>query len=113
MTIDVPTEYEEILRQAVASGAFETPADAMRHALQLLQREQWSTRSRQDAGTADDAELLPDDLDPDAVAASQGVGPMADPDSGAATSWPEDDDFDAWLKDLRALRGQGEPRAIP
>ena len=40
MTLDVPSEYEDILRQAVASGAFANEEEALRHALQLLANQQ-------------------------------------------------------------------------
>ena len=40
MTIDIPNDYEDILRQAVASGAFANPEDALRRALELFAAEQ-------------------------------------------------------------------------
>ncbi len=40
MTIDIPSDYEDILRQAVASGAYAKPEDALRHALELFAAEQ-------------------------------------------------------------------------
>ncbi|MCA9186164.1 MAG: hypothetical protein R3E01_36195 [Pirellulaceae bacterium] len=40
MTHDVPSEYENILRNAVASGRFETQQAALLYALQLLAQQQ-------------------------------------------------------------------------
>ena len=40
MTLDVPSEYEDILRRAVASGRFADEQAALRHALQLLAEQQ-------------------------------------------------------------------------
>jgi len=40
MTVNVPTELEEFVRRAVASGAFKDSDDVIRHALELLRREQ-------------------------------------------------------------------------
>lgn len=40
MTLDVPSEYEAVIQQAVASGAFANPEAALRHALDLLAVEQ-------------------------------------------------------------------------
>lgn len=39
MTFDVPSDYEDILRNAVASGAFASTEDALRHALELFAAE--------------------------------------------------------------------------
>lgn len=113
MALDVPAEYEKVIRKAVASGAFKTPEEAMRHAFGLLEREQRAGDSSKGSSTTDDAlEVLPEDLDPRAVARTQGVGPIQDPDAGAADSWPQDEDFDGWMADLRQLRGQGVPREV-
>ena len=108
MTLDVPAEYEEIIRQAVASGAFSSPEEAVRHALELLQHEQ----KKADAHRAK-TEMLPEDLDPNAVARDQGVGPIQDPDAGSAETWPADEIIEHWLADLQILRGHGTPRQIP
>jgi Arc/MetJ-type ribon-helix-helix transcriptional regulator len=40
MTLNVPREYESLLSEAVASGAFADPESALRHALELLADEQ-------------------------------------------------------------------------
>jgi len=72
MTINVPTELEEFVRRAVASGAFKDPEDVIREALELLRREQktaspapapreggqWRGRVK----VADDFDELPADL---------------------------------------------------
>jgi Arc/MetJ-type ribon-helix-helix transcriptional regulator len=113
MTLDVPAEYENVIRKAVASGAFKSPEEAMRHAFALLEREQRVGDSFEGSSKADDVlEVLPEDLDPRAVAKMQGIGPIQDPDAGAADSWPEGEDFDEWMADLRHLRGQGVPREL-
>ena len=39
MTFNLPSEYADILNNAVASGAFASPADALRHALELFAAE--------------------------------------------------------------------------
>ena len=108
MTIDVPTPYEEIIRKAVASGAFKSPEEAVRHALVLLEREQQAIETSKLVN----GDALPDDLDPDLVARAQGVGPIRNPDEGAEQSWLEDEDFEGWIADLRRLRGHGLPREI-
>ncbi len=56
MTIDIPSDYEDILRQAVASGAYANPEAALRHALELFaaeqvsgeqpKRDRWNERNR-------------------------------------------------------------------
>jgi Arc/MetJ-type ribon-helix-helix transcriptional regulator len=108
MTLEIPAEYEAIIRKAVSSGAFDTGEDAIRHALRLLEREQASTCLDAIATPSDlDALMLPEDLDPDLAAKYQRVGPIQDPDAGAAESWPDNEDFDAWLADLRNLRAEG------
>lgn len=117
MTLDVPAEYEAIIRRAVESGAFNSVDEAMRHALALLEREQKATSPQKGEpsldSTGQDLQALPDDVDADTVAQLQGVAPIQDPDAGAAESWPrEEEDFDAWLADLQALRAQGMPRTI-
>ena len=73
MTINVPAEYEELVRKAVASGLFKNPEDVVRRAFQLLEQEQecassgprkerqggqWRGRVR----IADDFDELPPDL---------------------------------------------------
>lgn len=40
MTLNIPSEYENVIRQAVANGAFARPEDALAHALQLFAQEQ-------------------------------------------------------------------------
>jgi len=40
MTLNVPSEYHDILQNAVASGAFSDSDSALRHALELLASEQ-------------------------------------------------------------------------
>lgn len=39
MTLLIPAEYEAILQEAVASGAFATPEEALQRALKLLAEE--------------------------------------------------------------------------
>jgi Arc/MetJ-type ribon-helix-helix transcriptional regulator len=38
--MNIPRQYQSIIEQAVASGAFATPEEALRHALELLAKEQ-------------------------------------------------------------------------
>lgn len=40
MTIDVPSEYEPILAQAVTAGIYSSKEEAIRHALELFATEQ-------------------------------------------------------------------------
>lgn len=40
MTLNIPDEYRSILHDAVASGAFGSPEEALSHALTLLAAEQ-------------------------------------------------------------------------
>jgi Arc/MetJ-type ribon-helix-helix transcriptional regulator len=108
MTIDVPDDFEAIIHRAVASGAFGSPEEAVRHALTLLELEQRAAV----AGLPAAFDTLPNDLDPDLVARLQGIGAIQNPDEGAAESWPDGEDFDQWLADLQELRGHGSPREV-
>ena len=103
MKIELPEPFQEIVRKAVASGAFNSPEEVVCHALTLLERKL--------SGTAPDL-WFPDDLDPDFVAASQNIGPIQNPDEGAAESWPETESFEDWLSELRELRGHGSRRDV-
>jgi len=40
MTFDIPSEFEPVIQNAVATGAFATTEDALAHALSLLAKEQ-------------------------------------------------------------------------
>lgn len=40
MTLDIPSQYEAILQDAVSSGAFASKEEALKHALDLLAVEQ-------------------------------------------------------------------------
>lgn len=40
MTFTIPGEFEQVINQAVAAGAFPTPEDALRHGLGLLAEKQ-------------------------------------------------------------------------
>lgn len=57
--------------------------------------------------------MLPEDLDPNAVAREQAVGSIQDPDAGSAETWPADENIGDWLADLQVLRGHGTPRQVP
>ena len=74
MTVNVPAEFEDFVRNAVASGAFEKAEDVVRRGLQLVEQElktaaeaaqperqggQWKGRVR----IADDFDELPADLE--------------------------------------------------
>jgi Arc/MetJ-type ribon-helix-helix transcriptional regulator len=48
VNIDLPSEYEAILLQAVASGAFSNPQEALRHAIELLDAERTQAYSVND-----------------------------------------------------------------
>ena len=39
MSIDIPSDYADIIQQAVASGAYASPEAALRHALDLFDAE--------------------------------------------------------------------------
>lgn len=73
MTFDIPSEFEEVIRSAVASGEFKSPEDAILRALQLLTQEQAnvspSSTSERQGGQwkgqiqiADDFSQLPTDM---------------------------------------------------
>ncbi|UUO08544.1 hypothetical protein M4951_09530 [Blastopirellula sp. J2-11] len=49
MSLNIPSQYETILQDAVASGAFASPEDALRHALELLTIEQKASSRSADA----------------------------------------------------------------
>ena len=40
MTINIPSEYEAVLNAVVTNGTFPTTEEALRHALELLAKEQ-------------------------------------------------------------------------
>ncbi|TWT31662.1 hypothetical protein [Blastopirellula retiformator] len=46
MTLDIPSQYEAILQDAVSSGAFADKKAALVHALMLLKAEQQSAPSK-------------------------------------------------------------------
>ena len=100
MTLDVPSEYEDVLRRAVASGAFANEEAALRHALRLLAEQQ-----------QDDAELmqLPERIDIEELASRQGAKPFRAIDPRPVNIWPVDESTDEFLVFLRESR-QEEPR---
>ena len=73
MTLDVPSDYEDILHNAVASGAFPSPEAALRHALDLLAAEQppdeaaklarWNERNRISTEQSEQGLSTPLDID--------------------------------------------------
>jgi len=95
MTLDVPSEYEEILKRVVASGAFANEAEALRHALELLAGEQQHVTSE-----------LPLRIDIDKIAAEQGVVTF-DSKLRSPTIWPDDESTEDFLAFLRQSRHEG------
>ncbi len=55
MTLNIPSDYESVLNEAVNSGAFANQEEALRHALELLAKERKSS-VRSTATIADDAD---------------------------------------------------------
>ena len=76
MSIDIPSDYADIIQQAVASGAYASPEAALRHALDLFaaeqakeegsKLEQWN--SRNDESISQSKQGLSKPLDEAAVA---------------------------------------------
>jgi Arc/MetJ-type ribon-helix-helix transcriptional regulator len=60
MTLNVPSEYHDILQNAVASGAFSDPNSALRHALELLASEQ-SKAAGEEVDSRESVDLEQDD----------------------------------------------------
>ncbi|MCA9214614.1 MAG: hypothetical protein KDB27_16190 [Planctomycetales bacterium] len=100
MTLDVPNEYEEILRRAVASGAFASEQEALVRALELL-AQQTSQLPR-----------LPDVIDIDELAADQNVG-VFHADTPVASIWPEDESADDFLFFLKQTRSENVSGRAP
>ena len=98
MTLDVPNEYEEVLRNAVASGDFANEEEALRHALELL-----AIQQRKAAPIAQ----MPERIDIDELAANQGVKPFR-ADMPVQGIWPEDESTDEFLVFLTQTRQEGD-----
>ena len=101
MTLVIPNEFEAVLKKAVASGAFASEADALRHALGLLAREQ----------AASDLPELPAAIDREGLL-RPGVGAFDASDRMPTGLWPEDestDDFLSFLKQSRQDQASAEP----
>lgn len=45
MSLSIPAEYEAMIREAVASGEFATPEEAVKHALELLTQERQAKKA--------------------------------------------------------------------
>jgi len=93
MTIDVPTEYEDILRRAVASGAFDDERAALLNALELFAKKQRGSS----------IERLPTTIDIDDLADKQAVQPFR-ADRTRPSLWPQDDSIDDFLVFLQETR---------
>ena len=96
MTLDVPSEYEDVLRQAVASGAFADEQAVLRYALELLAKQQAEA----------DMIRLPESTDIEALAMQQGIKPFRADDPAPSNIWPEDETTSEFLSFLRESRSE-------
>ncbi len=113
MTLDIPREYEGVLNDAVASGAFATPQDALRHALAAFAKEHNASRSGQPISdlSPDPISQVPKDIDIEELARKQGVEPLTDFRKLEASFWPADESVDDFIHAIREGRQDDGARA--
>lgn len=104
MTLDIPSEFENVLNDAVASGAFETPQDALRHALALLANQQHEDADAKGHASRSGTNQMPHQVDVDELARQQGVEPFSLNDPRRADIWPSDESVDDFIASIRAQR---------
>lgn len=106
MTIDVPSGYEDVLSDAVASGAFATPQDALCHALELLSHEQYLRRSAEaqlDEQTGDQ-KRMPREVDIEELARQQNAKPFDKNEPLPIGLWPAGESVDDFIACIREQR---------
>ncbi|GAA4463868.1 hypothetical protein [Novipirellula rosea] len=105
MTLEIPSEYEGVLNDAVASGAFATPQDALRHALATFAKERASNTGQQFPDTPPrPIRQMPKTTDVEELARKQGVQPLKDFRQLEASFWPADESVDDFIQAIREGR---------
>lgn len=109
MTLEIPSEYEGVLNDAVASGAFATRQDALIHALEWLSREQ-SVRSSAEVQLHEPTDLqekMPREVDIEELARQQNVKPFDKNEPLPTGLWPADESVDDFIACIREQRIAG------
>ncbi len=109
MTLNIPSEYEGVLNDAVASGEFATPQDALRHALEWLSSEQRirSCVAAQLPEQADAPERIPRQVDIEELARQQNVKPFDKSEPMPTGLWPATESVDDFIACIREQRSAG------
>lgn len=117
MTIDIPSEYEGVLSDAVASGAFATPQDALRHALEWLSHEQHlrlNAQAQLDERTGVQ-KGMPREVGIEELARQQNAKPFDKNEPLPIGLWPADesvDDFIACIREQRSAVPKNGTRSL-
>lgn len=101
MTFDIPSEYEKVLNQLVANGAFPSTESALRHALQLLAGQQ--AASARLNGTQS-TQAMPKRIDIEELAKEQNAAVFDASKLVPVDVWPSDesaDDFIVFISESR------------
>ncbi|WP_417733266.1 hypothetical protein [Rosistilla oblonga] len=102
MALEIPSEYEGVLNDAVASGAFATPQDALRHALATFAKERASEARQPSTETPPRLKHQTSKAtDIDELARKQGVPPLKDFRQLEASFWPADESVDDFIQATR------------
>lgn len=102
MNIEIHGNLEARLKAAMAAGDFSTPEELLEHMLTLKMSD--SSKSI--------AAGMPDKLDPDVLAAKQGIGPLTDFRQMKFDAWPEGESVDDFIAAIREERGSSEVRGF-
>ena len=101
MTIEIPSEYESVLRHLVASGVFPSTKSALEHALRLLADEQ---RVTERINGEPSIRSMPKRVDIEELATDQNAAPFDASRAAPEDVWPENeqvDDFIAFINESR------------
>ena len=101
MNIEINGETERLIQAALASGKY------------ISAEEFVAAMAKQELRSGLDGELpgeLPNHIDIEELAASQGVGPVEDFRDLAVDFWPKDESVDDFIGEIRSLRKNGPPR---
>lgn len=101
MTVELPTEYEQLPNDLVAGGAFAAADEAIKHAVHLLAAEQRGHGT----GAID---RLPETSDVDELAEEQHVSTFSASWPGPVDAWPEDQSVDDFLAFVSRSRQDGQ-----
>ena len=100
MQIEITGELEELIRAELALGHYRTPEECVAAILR-----KW------DATMREAMPEIPKDIDIDALTAQQGVQPIRDAKQLKADFWPEGENVDDFVADIRSLRSDKASRA--